>query len=242
MRAKEKHGMARTPEYSAWHHMIQRCHNKNDKRYYDYGGRGIKVCAAWRNSFVNFFNHVGKRPSKRHQIERIKNDLGYEPGNVEWTTRHAQARNKRNNHMITWKGETMCMRDWAKRFNVPEQTLQMRLARGWSLERAFTENIFDCVTCGSCCHMDSNNSGHTVLNKTDIKRLKPMGLVVIHPRFRLPVIRTKPYKDGGVVCSALQGKVTDHVSCGIYSIRPAFCIKYKPGSDECLEARKNWNL
>lgn len=101
---------------------------------------------------------------------------------------------------------------------------------------------YDCVTCGACCRMESNNAGHTVLNKRDIERLQPLGIVTKHRRFRLPVLRTKPYVDGGVVCAALQGKTGEHVSCGIYTIRPSYCIKYKPGSAQCKEARAKWNV
>src|SRR5688572_10785746 len=43
----------RSPEYSAWSHMIQRCTNTNDVAYKDYGGRGITVCTRWR-IFKNF--------------------------------------------------------------------------------------------------------------------------------------------------------------------------------------------
>lgn len=93
-----KHGAAgpvRTPEYAAWRGMIERCLNPNDERFKDYGGRGIKICPAWRNDFVSFLMEVGTRPSPKHSIDRIDNDGDYEPGNVKWSTAKEQASNRR---------------------------------------------------------------------------------------------------------------------------------------------------
>lgn len=92
--------MCGTPEYYAWNNMIQRCYNKNCPVYYQYGGRGIEVCEEWKNSFIEFFKHVGKRPSKKLSLDRIKNEKGYFPGNVHWATRKQQHRNRRAHFAI----------------------------------------------------------------------------------------------------------------------------------------------
>lgn len=89
-----KHGMWKTPEYKTWQNIHTRCSNKNTEYYKNYGGRGIVVCKRW-NSFENFFEDMGRRPSKNHSIERIDNDGNYEPGNCEWVTRTAQQHNNR---------------------------------------------------------------------------------------------------------------------------------------------------
>jgi hypothetical protein len=89
------HGMSKTPEYLAWCCMKNRCFKPQDKQYPNYGGRGIRVCDEWRNSFEAFFDHVGPRPSSDHSIDRINNDGNYEPGNVRWATPEEQARNTR---------------------------------------------------------------------------------------------------------------------------------------------------
>lgn len=84
-----------TPEYIAWQNMIARCENPNHAAFDNYGGRGIHVCVAWRESFEAFFAHVGTKPSCAHSIDRIDNDRGYEPGNVRWATKSEQAKNRR---------------------------------------------------------------------------------------------------------------------------------------------------
>lgn len=89
------HGMRNTSEYNIWTSMKQRCHNPNFRFYANYGGRGISVCERWRESFEAFYADMGPRPSKKHTIDRIDNDGGYEPGNCAWSTYKEQAQNKR---------------------------------------------------------------------------------------------------------------------------------------------------
>jgi len=97
-----KHGMSSTPEYKTWAGMIARCTNPKETGYKNYGGRGIKVCKRWRNSFENFFADMGKRPvaikNKRaaYSIDRINNDGNYEPGNCRWATDKQQRDNRRD--------------------------------------------------------------------------------------------------------------------------------------------------
>jgi len=76
--------------------MMQRCHNPNNPGYYKYGGRGIKVCDRWRESFVHFLEDVGRKPSPELTLERIDNNKNYEPGNVCWATYTKQAENRRS--------------------------------------------------------------------------------------------------------------------------------------------------
>lgn len=82
-------------EYTAWCQAKSRCNCKTNKSYPDYGGRGIRFCEEWSQDFNAFFSHVGPRPSALYSLDRIDNDGDYEPGNVKWSLRHEQARNKR---------------------------------------------------------------------------------------------------------------------------------------------------
>jgi hypothetical protein len=80
------------PLYHTWRTMKRRCENPNDK---DYGGRGIKVCERWRNSYDAFVADMGPKPTPKHSIDRINNDGNYEPSNCRWATMKEQLANRR---------------------------------------------------------------------------------------------------------------------------------------------------
>lgn len=125
--------------YGSWASMVDRATNPNNKRFKDYLGRGIGVCDRWL-SFENFLSDVGGRPNGT-TLERIDNNLGYFPGNVKWATRSEQQRNRRTNHLVTFKGETHCIAEWAELVGLRFSTLFTRLKRGWSEERALTTPV-----------------------------------------------------------------------------------------------------
>lgn len=84
------------PLYSIWNMMKQRCYNSKHTAYPLYGGRGIRVCKRWLDSFQNFINDVGERPSLKHTIDRYPDKDGdYEPTNFRWATWHEQNLNRR---------------------------------------------------------------------------------------------------------------------------------------------------
>jgi hypothetical protein len=89
------HGKCWTPEYLSWGGMIQRCGNPKATGYEFYGGRGIRVCPRWRESFPNFLADMGPRPSVACSIDRIDVDGNYEPGNCRWATKSEQNSNRR---------------------------------------------------------------------------------------------------------------------------------------------------
>lgn len=130
-----KHGMSAREEYGIWNHMRQRCHNPKNDRYASYGGRGIKVCDRWRESFENFYADMGPRPPGA-QLDRVDNDKGYSPENCRWATRKEQQNNTRANRIVEFNGERRTIAEWASLRGLPYARVQTRLHRGWTPERA----------------------------------------------------------------------------------------------------------
>lgn len=137
-RELEHHGASRTPEYRVWTGVIKRCENPRMESYPRYGGRGIRVCPAWRVSFIAFLRDMGPRPSPKHSLDRINNDGNYEPGNCRWATPEEQMRNTSDNRLLTWRGETHTVTEWAEITGLPRVTISQRFHRGWSVERCLT--------------------------------------------------------------------------------------------------------
>lgn len=111
--------------------MIQRCHNKNNKSYANYGGRGIEVCSEWRGNFQSFYDwalSVGYR--KGLSLERVDNDKGYSPDNCKWATLYEQSRNKRTSLKVEFQGEEMTLQDVANKTGIPRNTLYYRYTHG----------------------------------------------------------------------------------------------------------------
>ncbi len=127
----------KTTEYVIWADMRRRCRNPNDPAYHSYGGRGILVCDRWQN-FEHFLADMGRRPSKRHSIERVDNDKGYFPGNVVWATVEQQCNNRRTNIYITFSGKSLTITQWASIVGIKNRPLTRRYWLGWTPEDLLT--------------------------------------------------------------------------------------------------------
>lgn len=131
------HGLSKTPEYGIWQAMKNRCTNPTVSNYKNYGGRGIKVCDRWLNSFSAFYEDMGKRPSPAYSIERIDYDGNYEPGNCKWATALEQANNRCTNHRGFYRGEEVTIAELARRTGISPMTLYCRIVRaGKTFEEA----------------------------------------------------------------------------------------------------------
>jgi len=137
------HGLSRMPINYVWQAMIQRCYNINNPVYKNYGGRGIKVCYRWRNSFEAFFDDMG-HPEKGMSIDRIDNDKGYSPDNCKWSTAKEQCNNTRKNRRITYNGMTRSLTDWSFHLGGGKNLVSKRVDElGWSEERAVTTKMIE---------------------------------------------------------------------------------------------------
>lgn len=128
----------RPAEYRTWSSMKVRCSDSSFKDWHLYGGRGIAVCARWADSFENFFNDVGPRPSTGYSLDRFPNgDGNYEPGNVRWATAKEQRRNTSAVRLICHRGESLILTDWAARIGINSASLLERIAK-WGVEKALS--------------------------------------------------------------------------------------------------------
>lgn len=128
--------------FTIWVNMRQRCSNPNSPNYNRYGARGIKVCDDWE-SFKKFRKwSIQNGYNDSLTIDRIDNDCGYNPGNCRWTTVLQQQRNRGNNHLITYKGETRCLSEWSEILGISRMAIMLRLSRyGYTVEEAFTKPV-----------------------------------------------------------------------------------------------------
>jgi hypothetical protein len=135
-RSDYRKGVDKSPEYQHWLAIKSRCENPKDKDYARYGARGIYVSSEWQ-SFERFVADVGKRPEGM-TIDRVDNDGPYAPWNWRWATDEVQANNRRTTVMLTFAGVTKSLTNWAKEVGLTRNTIYLRIASGWSVEKALT--------------------------------------------------------------------------------------------------------
>lgn len=130
--ANLKHGHAigysHSSTYSSWQDAKKRCYSLKNKRYAEYGGRGIKMCDEWVKDFGEFLRYMGEKP-KGLTLERCDVNRGYEPGNCIWATRTSQAQNTRAN-VATWEIVREIRSLWANGTEVNELAEKFCMSRG----------------------------------------------------------------------------------------------------------------
>lgn len=132
------HGLTKTKLYECWCGMKKRCYNPKDKRFSNYGARGIQVCDEWRNDFQAFYNwSMENGYSENLTIDRINVNDDYKPSNCRWTTRKVQANNTTRNHYVTAFGKTKTISEWSEIFGVKQDVIKDRLNKlHWNAEEA----------------------------------------------------------------------------------------------------------
>lgn len=125
---REKHNSTHTRLYNIYKNMIARCTKTYANHYEDYGGRGIKVCDEWLESFTNFKNWATDNGYQENlTIDRIDNNGNYEPNNCRWVSRMEQSSNTRSNHLVTYKNEIKPLAKWCRELNIKVSSVRKRL-------------------------------------------------------------------------------------------------------------------
>ena len=133
--------------YNIWTLMKKRCYNQHDKRYKDYGGRGIRVDDCWLHDYQAFKDWAYANGYQDNlTIERIDNDKGYSPDNCKWIPKGEQSLNRRMNFYFTHKGKTQCLSQWCKELGLYKHyaAIKRRIVdTGMSFEDAINTPIID---------------------------------------------------------------------------------------------------
>lgn len=126
------HGMRQSNEYKSYRKMLERCYYEKDINYHNYGGRGIIVCERWLESFENFFEDMGYKPTAKHSIERNDPNGNYEPNNCSWATKKEQNNNRTNNTRYQYDGMNMTQAQWAEYLGIPYGKIIRHMRNGVS--------------------------------------------------------------------------------------------------------------
>lgn len=138
--AQAWHGRCGTPEHISWRAMRRRCLDPNDKNYSLYGGRGVSISEEWVGDFLAFYRDMGPKPTNKHSLDRIDVNGNYCKENCRWATQFQQTQNTRRNNMIQFRGETLCLREWSRRLDIPAMRIYRRVTlRGWTLDDVLAE-------------------------------------------------------------------------------------------------------
>lgn len=140
------HGESKTRLYCTWQNMKARCYRKSAREYENYGGRGISVCAEWKNDYIAFrdwslsHGYDANAPHGECTLDRIDVDGDYCPSNCRWISNFEQQSNRRDNVYATHNNQTLTVAQWARALGVSEKTLRQRIDR-WGVERAIETPI-----------------------------------------------------------------------------------------------------
>lgn len=138
-RNHKTHGYGGTRLYNTWNKMKARCSLKSNPSYHRYGGRGIKVCKEWEDSFENFKNWALQSGyNDTLTIDRIDVNGDYEPTNCRWATIKVQENNRTDNIVVEYEGKSQTLAEWAEEYGFKYTTFYRRIERGWDFEDALT--------------------------------------------------------------------------------------------------------
>lgn len=123
-----KSGKERSPTYSSWASMMDRCEWGGHKiMYAKYGAKGIRVCPEWHN-FENFLRDMGVRPPGT-SIDRKENSDGYSKNNCRWATRREQALNTTRTAKVLIDGKPVIVFELCEKLGLSRKAVRARASR-----------------------------------------------------------------------------------------------------------------
>lgn len=138
-------GISYHPLYTRLVMIKYRCYNENCEHYKNYGGRGIKVCDEWLNSYEAFINwSINNGYDKNLTLDRINNDGNYEPDNCRWVNTQIQSNNRRSNTLVEAFNEKKSLAEWLRDSRCKAESpfnIVDRIKRGWLVEDAITRPV-----------------------------------------------------------------------------------------------------
>lgn len=144
--ANYKHGLAGSRLNRVYLGMKERCYDPNNKAYRFYGARGITVCDEWlgKDGFIHFSQWAMEQGYRDDvvfgvcTIDRIDGAKEYSPSNCRFISIQEQQNNRKDNHLVTYQGDTLSVSRMARKYNLPPHVLSDRLRRGWDIDKAIT--------------------------------------------------------------------------------------------------------
>lgn len=135
------HGETNTRVHKIWSSMHERCERKSHEHFDCYGGRGIKVCEEW-NDYGKFREWALNNGYKENlTLDRIDVNGDYCPENCRWADWTTQQNNKRNNHNLTYRGQTKTIAEWSRVTGINKTTIRARLISGWCVEDVLNKPV-----------------------------------------------------------------------------------------------------
>jgi len=125
--------------YEIWKNMRRRCSDPLNKRWMNYGGKGIKVCPEWNDYLVFRCWAYSNGYNDNLTIDRIDLNKDYCPSNCRWTDSFTQMNNTTRNKYLVYQGEMMTLANLARKVGLPYKFIQKRLALGWTVEDAISK-------------------------------------------------------------------------------------------------------
>jgi len=123
-------------EYRSWTAMKARCYNPNSNSFKRYGALGTTVCERWKDSYLNFIQDMGNKPSKSHSLDRIDVKGNYEPSNCKWATKIEQGNNRRNTIYVVYEGEKIALKMLCRKLGLDYERMKSRVRMGWDILKA----------------------------------------------------------------------------------------------------------